>query len=213
MPAGLCRCCRNMAPRRSMAIRPFSAAAIGLKIPGNASRFAFRNGRKELELAGADFDLSTDFREIAPGIYLTGEVPRAHRLRDRRPGPVLRLHRPGGRHNAGRPVPGAGDGQGSGRHHGLLPCRPGQHPGACGLYHGEAGYLRGGRWHAPRLLRAGAAGPDHFRTERVGGTESRRQPLHRFCRVSTPSREMPKEFQVAWCGQFDIVRRKTSKHS
>jgi 7,8-dihydropterin-6-yl-methyl-4-(beta-D-ribofuranosyl)aminobenzene 5'-phosphate synthase len=35
------------------------------------------NERKELELAGADFDLSADFREIAPQIYLTGEVPRA----------------------------------------------------------------------------------------------------------------------------------------
>lgn len=33
--------------------------------------------RKELELAGADFDLSADFREIEPLIYLTGEVPRA----------------------------------------------------------------------------------------------------------------------------------------
>jgi 7,8-dihydropterin-6-yl-methyl-4-(beta-D-ribofuranosyl)aminobenzene 5'-phosphate synthase len=33
--------------------------------------------RKELELAGADFDLSADFRVIVPRIYLTGEVPRA----------------------------------------------------------------------------------------------------------------------------------------
>jgi 7,8-dihydropterin-6-yl-methyl-4-(beta-D-ribofuranosyl)aminobenzene 5'-phosphate synthase len=32
--------------------------------------------RSELELAGADFDLSGDFREIAPRIFLTGEVPR-----------------------------------------------------------------------------------------------------------------------------------------
>lgn len=34
-------------------------------------------GRGELEQAGAVFDLSPDFREIAPGIHLTGEVPRA----------------------------------------------------------------------------------------------------------------------------------------
>jgi 7,8-dihydropterin-6-yl-methyl-4-(beta-D-ribofuranosyl)aminobenzene 5'-phosphate synthase len=33
-------------------------------------------GRTTLETAGAKFDLSTDFREIAPGILLTGEVPR-----------------------------------------------------------------------------------------------------------------------------------------
>jgi 7,8-dihydropterin-6-yl-methyl-4-(beta-D-ribofuranosyl)aminobenzene 5'-phosphate synthase len=32
--------------------------------------------RAELEAAGAAFDLSTEFRTIAPGISLTGEVPR-----------------------------------------------------------------------------------------------------------------------------------------
>jgi len=32
--------------------------------------------RAELEAAGATFDLSADFREIAPGMYLTGAVPR-----------------------------------------------------------------------------------------------------------------------------------------
>lgn len=32
--------------------------------------------RPELEEAGANFDLSADFREIAPGICLTGTVPR-----------------------------------------------------------------------------------------------------------------------------------------
>lgn len=33
--------------------------------------------RAALEEAGADFSLSTEFRELAPGIFLTGEVPRA----------------------------------------------------------------------------------------------------------------------------------------
>jgi 7,8-dihydropterin-6-yl-methyl-4-(beta-D-ribofuranosyl)aminobenzene 5'-phosphate synthase len=33
-------------------------------------------GREELEAAGAMFDLSKEFRTIAPGMYLTGEVPR-----------------------------------------------------------------------------------------------------------------------------------------
>lgn len=32
--------------------------------------------REELEAAGATFDISKEFRAIAPGIYLTGEVPR-----------------------------------------------------------------------------------------------------------------------------------------
>jgi 7,8-dihydropterin-6-yl-methyl-4-(beta-D-ribofuranosyl)aminobenzene 5'-phosphate synthase len=32
--------------------------------------------REELETAGAVFDLSNEFRAIAPGVFLTGEVPR-----------------------------------------------------------------------------------------------------------------------------------------
>ena len=32
--------------------------------------------REELEAVGASFDLSNEFRKIAPGIYLTGQVPR-----------------------------------------------------------------------------------------------------------------------------------------
>ena len=32
--------------------------------------------RAELEAAGASFNLSHEFREIAPGVYLTGEIPR-----------------------------------------------------------------------------------------------------------------------------------------
>ena len=35
------------------------------------------HARHELEHAGADFDLSGDFRELAPQLYLSGEVPRA----------------------------------------------------------------------------------------------------------------------------------------
>jgi 7,8-dihydropterin-6-yl-methyl-4-(beta-D-ribofuranosyl)aminobenzene 5'-phosphate synthase len=33
--------------------------------------------KETLENAGAVFDLSTEFRELAPGVYLSGEVPRA----------------------------------------------------------------------------------------------------------------------------------------
>jgi 7,8-dihydropterin-6-yl-methyl-4-(beta-D-ribofuranosyl)aminobenzene 5'-phosphate synthase len=32
--------------------------------------------REDLEVAGATFDLSNEFRSLDPGIYLTGEVPR-----------------------------------------------------------------------------------------------------------------------------------------
>jgi 7,8-dihydropterin-6-yl-methyl-4-(beta-D-ribofuranosyl)aminobenzene 5'-phosphate synthase len=34
--------------------------------------------RTELESAGASFDLSKEFRQISPGLYLTGEIPRVN---------------------------------------------------------------------------------------------------------------------------------------
>ena len=48
-----------------------------VKDTGECWPICIPNERKELELAGADFDLSADFREIAPRVSLTGEVPRA----------------------------------------------------------------------------------------------------------------------------------------
>lgn len=47
-----------------------------VKDTGECYPISFPAGREELEAAGAIFDLSTEFRAIAPGIYLTGEVPR-----------------------------------------------------------------------------------------------------------------------------------------
>jgi len=48
-----------------------------VKDTGECWSISIPHERKELELAGAEFDLSADFREIAPRIYLTGEIPRA----------------------------------------------------------------------------------------------------------------------------------------
>lgn len=47
-----------------------------VKDTGECISIGIPDGRDVLELGGADFDLSADFREIAPRIYLTGEVPR-----------------------------------------------------------------------------------------------------------------------------------------
>lgn len=47
-----------------------------VKDTGECYPISLPAGREELEAAGANFDLSTEFRAIAPGIYLTGEVPR-----------------------------------------------------------------------------------------------------------------------------------------
>jgi len=48
-----------------------------VKDTGECWPIGIPHDQRELERAGADFDLSADFREIAPRIYLTGEVPRA----------------------------------------------------------------------------------------------------------------------------------------
>ncbi len=47
-----------------------------VKDTGESYPITIPASREELEAAGASFDLSSEFRVIAPGIYLTGEVPR-----------------------------------------------------------------------------------------------------------------------------------------
>lgn len=47
-----------------------------LKDSGERIPIGMPHDRNELEAAGALFNLSADFREIAPGMYLTGQIPR-----------------------------------------------------------------------------------------------------------------------------------------
>jgi 7,8-dihydropterin-6-yl-methyl-4-(beta-D-ribofuranosyl)aminobenzene 5'-phosphate synthase len=47
-----------------------------LKDNGECTSIGIPHSRRELEEAGAIFQLSTEFRGIAPGVLLTGEVPR-----------------------------------------------------------------------------------------------------------------------------------------
>jgi len=47
-----------------------------VKESGECYPISIPTGREALEAAGASFDLSEKFREVAPGMYLTGEVPR-----------------------------------------------------------------------------------------------------------------------------------------
>ncbi len=47
-----------------------------IKDSGECYPIAIPASREELETAGASFDFSKEFRAIAPGMYLTGEVPR-----------------------------------------------------------------------------------------------------------------------------------------
>ncbi|HEX9080215.1 MAG TPA: MBL fold metallo-hydrolase [Desulfuromonadaceae bacterium] len=44
---------------------------------GECRAIGMPHARATLEAAGAAFDLSAEFRELAPGIFLTGQVPRA----------------------------------------------------------------------------------------------------------------------------------------
>jgi len=47
-----------------------------VKDTGECYPIGMPSSREELEAAGASFELSKEFREIAPSVYLTGEVPR-----------------------------------------------------------------------------------------------------------------------------------------
>ncbi|HXE97030.1 MAG TPA: MBL fold metallo-hydrolase [Dongiaceae bacterium] len=47
-----------------------------IKDSGECFPISIPSSREKLEAAGATFDLSSEFRAIAPGMYLTGEVPR-----------------------------------------------------------------------------------------------------------------------------------------
>lgn len=47
-----------------------------VKETGESYPIGIPNNRSELEAAGATFDLSRNYREIAPKVFLTGEVPR-----------------------------------------------------------------------------------------------------------------------------------------
>ena len=53
------------------------APRFRLKDSGECYPVGMPHSRDQLEAAGASFEISKEFREIAPGIFLTGEVPRA----------------------------------------------------------------------------------------------------------------------------------------
>ena len=63
-------------PRRVFGHPGIFAGRYRLKDSGERVEIGIPHSRDTLEEAGAAFDLSPDFREIAPGIFMTGEVPR-----------------------------------------------------------------------------------------------------------------------------------------
>lgn len=74
---GLMPLLREFGPRRVFGHPGIFKGRHRVKDTGEFRPIGIPHAQGELERAGADFDLSTDFREIAPQIYLTGEVPRS----------------------------------------------------------------------------------------------------------------------------------------
>ena len=64
-------------PRQVLSHPDIFAGRYRLRDNGERVEIGIPQSRGTLEEAGAVFDLSGDFREIAPGVFLTGEVPRS----------------------------------------------------------------------------------------------------------------------------------------
>lgn len=63
-------------PKQVFAHPSVFSSRYRVKDTGECYPIGMTINRSELEVAGAAFDLSKDFRAVAPGVYLTGEVPR-----------------------------------------------------------------------------------------------------------------------------------------
>lgn len=73
---GLLPLLKEFGPRRVYADAAIFTPRHRVRDNGECHPIGLPCSRSEYEEAGAHFDLSADFREIAPGILLTGRVPR-----------------------------------------------------------------------------------------------------------------------------------------
>jgi 7,8-dihydropterin-6-yl-methyl-4-(beta-D-ribofuranosyl)aminobenzene 5'-phosphate synthase len=74
--SGLLPLLREHGPMRVLAHPDIFIPRFRVKDSGESISIGIPHSRRELEAAGALFDLSTEFRSVAPGVFLTGEVPR-----------------------------------------------------------------------------------------------------------------------------------------
>ncbi|GFE60742.1 MBL fold metallo-hydrolase [Geobacter sp. AOG2] len=74
---GLLPYLQEYGPRRVYGHPDIFTPRYRVKDTGECFPIGIPHAREALESAGAVFDLSTAFRELAPGVYLSGEVPRA----------------------------------------------------------------------------------------------------------------------------------------
>ncbi|QEM68708.1 MBL fold metallo-hydrolase [Geobacter sp. FeAm09] len=73
---GLLPYLQECGPRRVYGHTAIFTPRYRVKDTGECLPIGLPQGREQLERAGAAFDLSTAFRELAPGVHLTGEIPR-----------------------------------------------------------------------------------------------------------------------------------------
>lgn len=74
---GLLPYLQEFGPRQVYGHTGIFAPRYRVKDTGECFPIGLPHGKEMLEKAGATFDLSTAFRELAPGVHLSGEVPRA----------------------------------------------------------------------------------------------------------------------------------------
>lgn len=73
---GLMPLLSSCGPKEVLAHPGIFAHRFRVKDNGESLSIGIHQGRSELEAAGASFSLSAEFRQIVPGIWLTGEIPR-----------------------------------------------------------------------------------------------------------------------------------------
>lgn len=73
---GLLPLLRECGPKRVYGHPGILAPRYRVTDRGECRAIGIPHDRATLEAAGAAFDLSAEFREVAPGIFLTGQVPR-----------------------------------------------------------------------------------------------------------------------------------------
>lgn len=73
---GLFPLLREHGPIRVLAHPELFTPRFRVRDNGESLAIGIPQNREELEAAGATFDLSAKFRQIAPGAFLTGQVPR-----------------------------------------------------------------------------------------------------------------------------------------
>lgn len=73
---GLLPLLRQCGPQQVLGHPGIFAPRYRVKDTGECISIGLPHDRATLEAAGASFDLSAEFRELAPGVFLTGQVPR-----------------------------------------------------------------------------------------------------------------------------------------